>query len=121
MNTKTKSVGRPAAKLVYPDGSFTVKELYALNKRRVKWDLSIRQHIEKGIAHRWISKNITTLQNGNVGKPAHVYSLTKWGQAKLNIKHSTKPIEIPLTETAENIANEAVVTPVAIESFVPII
>ena len=100
MNTKTKSVGRPAAQLVYPDGPFTIKQLHALNKRKVRWELSIRQHIERNIEHRLISSRIETVKSGKVGKPAHVFTLTKRGLANLKVKGGGTPTEAPVVDVA---------------------
>jgi hypothetical protein len=121
MNKNTKSAGRPAAQLVYPSGPFTVKQLYALNKRRVKWELSIRQHIDRAIEARWISKTIAKVHTGQAGKPAHLFSLTKWGQAKLNVKGGSTPIKTPITievptpaPAVEIPLTEAVATPTTV-------
>ncbi len=100
MNTKPK-VGRPSAKLVYPEGTFTVKQLHAMNRKKVEWELSIRQHIERNIAKRYIVKDKAKVHTGTVGKPADLFRLTKWGMAKLPVKASKTPepvVEVSVKE-----------------------
>ena len=112
MKTKQiQTVGRPKAKLVYPNGPFTVDELYALNSRTVKCKLSIRQHIARAQADRFVSVRVGSVQTGKVGKPAHIYSLTKWGQSKLSLVNETPiPLDAPVVEVPA-----AVEAPAAIE------
>lgn len=75
--TSAKLRGRPAAKVKYPRGSFTVASLFAANATVVKWALSIRQHIEKGIEAGTITQLPKNVMTGKVGKPAHRFILTK--------------------------------------------
>ena len=60
MNTKSK-VGRPSAQLVYPSTPFTIDQLFELNKGKVKWELSVRQHVNKEVARRGITKLAKTV------------------------------------------------------------
>lgn len=95
MSTKTNRPGRPAAKLNYPSGLFTIGQLYEINKDKVKHELSIRQHIEKARSRRWVSKERKPLETGTVGKPPFLYKVTKRGMINLNV---ILPVEAPKNE-----------------------
>jgi hypothetical protein len=73
----TSHPGRPATELVYPEnGAFTVNELFELNKSKVKWALTIRQHIEKGLENGNLKKLKTKPVPGQLGKPPSRYIKT---------------------------------------------
>jgi hypothetical protein len=94
-NTSSKA-GRPSTKLVYPAGSFTISQLFALNQGRIKWELSARQHVAKEQARRWVTKLNKTVKTGAPGKPADLYTLTKWGQRKLEVQAAPTHVEVSM-------------------------
>lgn len=111
MNTKSK-VGRPAKVLVYPSTPFTIDQLFEMNKGTVKWELSVRQHVKREIARRGITELVKTVKTGKVGKPAYLYTLTKFGQKRLTV--ATVATEVPTPVTQVPISMEAPAAPEAV-------
>jgi hypothetical protein len=98
--TKTNKVGRPATNLIWPTGLFTIQQLHVLNSKKIRWELSARQHVERMMSKRYVSKAKETVETGKPGKPAHLFSLTKWGERKLTVKASRKNVKAPVAEPA---------------------
>lgn len=143
-NTKTvktkapRSVGRPAFKLKWPAGVFTIGQAYELNKATVKWPLTIRQRVDKELASGFLVKLDTTVKTGKVGKPAFKYLRASVQRSILARKAKlsggtptvTPTVETPVVETVTPVVAEtptvetpvvpAVVaeTPVAVETVV---
>lgn len=119
--TKTPGkVGRPAAELTYPRGAFTINELFEANKDKVKWPLTVRQHVEKQVKAGFLSKLPDTEKTGKVGKPAFRYMRSavlagiEARKAKSETEGST-PSETPVqAEAPVEVTNPAPVVEVSL-------
>jgi hypothetical protein len=79
MNTKTKSVGRPAAEIKYPRGIFTMKELFALNRCGSDTGvckLTVIKHVDAEVQAKFLTLLKDRVMTGKVGKPAHRFIRT---------------------------------------------
>jgi len=107
MNTKnknTRSVGRPAAELVWPRGIFTIDEAFELNKKAVKWPLTVRQHVVKALANKTLTLLKDTVQTGKPGRPASKLIRTAvWKALKTarKARGNVNETAIPLTEVVD--------------------
>lgn len=124
MNTTNKP-GRPAFVLTYPNGPFTLNQLFDLNhvSRRGRGKgkvckLTIIKHIEKALNRKLVKRMKETVKTGGVGKPPYQYTLTSKGQAKLV---GATPVEtpVPVAETPIPVVEAPVAeTPVVVAEAV---
>lgn len=91
VSTETKNqAGRPTAKLKYPNGSFTVKDLHKLNPTVI--ELTIRNHINAGLKSKFLTRMERTRPSGK--RPSYLYIQTKRYQASLaNLAKSKKTVD----------------------------
>ena len=77
-NTKSTR-GRKPLKIKFPQGAFTVDQLFALNSKEnggnVKCELTARNHIKRGLASGTLVKLAEKLTTGKVGAPAYKFIL----------------------------------------------
>lgn len=113
MNTKSK-VGRPAFTLTYPNGPFTLNELFKLNHtpKRGRGEqkvckLTIINHIQKALINKTVKRLKEVVRTGKAGKPSYKYSLTTKGLNRLTIP----PVEVDLATPVETPAATPVETP----------
>ena len=84
----TKSVrGRKPLNIKFPQGAFTVDQLFALNDKAkggvLKCELTARNHIKRGLKSDVLVKLPEKLATGKVGAPAFKFILKARHQANL--------------------------------------
>jgi len=107
MNTTvTKSArGRKPLAIKFPQGAFTVDQLFALNDKTkggvIKCELTARNHIKRGLASDVLVKLPEKLKTGTVGAPAFKFILKTRHQANLakRAKRAVK-VSVPAEVTA---------------------
>ena len=100
MNTNTVKRGRKPFPVKYPKGAFTVGDLLALNKPvSPKFCvLTVRNHINRGLASGKLVKLNEKLNKGTVGAPALKYQLK--AAYSYNLNRRTKAQVKPLVEAS---------------------
>ena len=102
MNTETKTAktpGRKPLKIKYPQGAFTIAQLRAKNPN-AKCELTIRNHVNRGLASGLLVRLSKDVEKGTVGRPNFRFMLKSRAEAnarnlaKANAKAKAK------TETA---------------------
>lgn len=116
MNTKNnksvRPVGRPSAELKYPRGAFTVKDLFELNKGTVKWELTVRQHVEKQVESHFLTKLENTVQTGKPGRPNFKYIRTSVWKGVQDRKNKEVTVVNPAESDVVGVPATAVENPV---------
>lgn len=123
MNTKTRSVGRPAAEIKYPRGIFTMKELFALNRCGQNdgvCKLTVIKHVDAKLEAKFLTLLKDRVMTGKVGKPAHRYIRTAVykGLKQARKARGGTPSEAPIVEVAALPATPAP-SPAVIETSAP--
>lgn len=108
-NTTKSTRGRKPLNVKYPQGAFTVDQLFTLNDKAkggvIKCELTARNHIKRGLASDVLVKLPEKLTTGKVGAPAfkfilktrHLNNLAK--RAKRSVKTAV-PAESTAPATA---------------------
>lgn len=90
---KNTKVGRKPLKVQFPKGEFTVDELFAKNAHIVDCELTIRNHINRGLASGKLVKLTRKLMTGTVGAPAFKFQLASTYRYNLNRRNATLLVE----------------------------
>jgi hypothetical protein len=83
MNTTTPATkstrGRKPLAFSFPTGAFSVKQLAAKNPT-AKCELTVRNHIARGLASGKLVKLAKKLEKGTVGAPQHLFQLATYAR-----------------------------------------
>lgn len=115
-----RPVGRPAAKIVWPNKIFTMKDLVAANPGVCK--LTVINHTKAELDSSFLTRLNETVKTGKVGKPAHKFVKTSILARRQARKGATTPTTDPTVtpevslveapaEVAEVVAPETVSAP----------
>lgn len=105
--------GRKPLNIKFPQGAFTVEQLFALNDKSkggvVKCELTARNHIKRALAADVLVKLPEKLKTGTVGAPAfkfilkarHLNNLAKRSKRTVvGVKVVDQPVPAPVAEAA---------------------
>ncbi len=94
-----RPVGRPAAKIVWPNKIFTMKELAAANPNVCT--LTVINHKDKALDTKFLTLLEDTVKTGKVGKPAFRFIRTSILARRQKARAATAPVEVSLETPVE--------------------